>query len=438
MAYYSAAGNSYSIATGDFNGDGIPDLAPSAYGSSTGLWVLPGRSNAPFGPALSYMLGAGCLAITAGDFNKDNLTDLACSSWDTGNVDVFLSTTKGSFSFKASSYSTGGSYPNGIAAADFNQDGWLDIASSNWYSNDVSIFFGMQNGTFNAAVRYPFSFSPKGAFLVADINGDGINDILASEELGVNLPPAHSVVLLGRGDGTFQSPLATNLYGYGAAAKGDLNGDGKLDLVGYNANNVVAILLGNGDGTFRSYRNYTIDQGGSTQVADFTLDGYLDISIAGGNGVLVLPGKGDGTFGQGTTYPASAPSSLVVGDFDQNGAPDLATSSLYGTVSVLTRNLSPSTTRTTSPTTPASSPSASTASHAWKDIVIGVVAGVGGAVVIGGVVGLIRKFTRSRIYAAPLAAVTQAVYDMVLTEEDYPPAYSEVEIGGAQSLDSKM
>ena len=201
-------------------------------------------------------------------------------------------------------------------------------------SNNVSVFLGKGDGTFQTAVEYSAASSPT-SVAVGDFNGDGKLDLAAANQVSNNVS-----ILLGRGDGTFQTAAE-----YGTAtsptsvAVGDFNGDGRLDLAVANNGSSnfrtgsVSILLGNGDGTFQTHVEYgALSNSSSVIVGDFNGDGKLDLAVAnrnaGGedlNNLSLFLGNGDGTFQPQVDYAAGTnPSSVVVGDYDGDGRLDLA------------------------------------------------------------------------------------------------------------------
>ncbi|HEX3822416.1 MAG TPA: FG-GAP-like repeat-containing protein [Candidatus Sulfotelmatobacter sp.] len=206
---------------------------------------------------------------------------------------------------------SGGQYPSSIAAGDFNHDGKLDLVVVNSGSNNVAILLGRGDGTYQSAVTY-LTAANATYVAVADLNGDGFPD------LAVGAGPVIDV-FLGNGDGTFRAAVSYNSGGFDtpSLAFGDFNGDGKVDLVVAHtctdstcANSSVSILLGNGDGTLHAPTNYAGGFGYFVEVGDFNGDGKLDITVAGWNGtnlydfVSILLGNGDGTFQPAVTYNA--------------------------------------------------------------------------------------------------------------------------------------
>jgi hypothetical protein len=172
---------------------------------------------------------------------------------------------------------------------------------------------------------------------IGDLNADGKPDLVT-----VNWIPNTVSVLLGNGDGTFgaKTDFATG-SGPQSVAIGGLNADGEPDLVTANyTSSTVSVLLGNGDGTFAAKTDFaTGTHPISVAIGDLNADGKPDLATAnwGSNTVSVLPGNGDGTFAANTDFATgTSPISVAIGDLNGDCRPDLATAN-YGssTVSVL-------------------------------------------------------------------------------------------------------
>lgn len=162
------------ITSGDFNGDGNLDLAVA---NNSFVSILLGVGNGTFLPAMNINIGdSPLLGILAGDFNGDGKLDLAVTDVDVGanNVSVLLGNGDGTFQ-PPLSFPVGQS-PVGIASADFNGDGKLDLVVANEFSQNISVLLGNGDGTFQAAVSFEVGQSLE-VIIAADFNNDGAIDI---------------------------------------------------------------------------------------------------------------------------------------------------------------------------------------------------------------------------------------------------------------------
>jgi hypothetical protein len=194
--------------------------------------------------------------------------------------------------------------------------------------NSVTVLLGNGDGSFQTPSYYPAG-SEVNVVKLADLNGDGNLDLVAVNGAGLGGTSGASV-LLGNGDGTFQ-PAVTYAAGRFPqdVAVGDFNGDGIPDLaLASLGDGTVVVLLGHGDGTFDAGGTYLVGPSAySVDTADFNGDGNLDLALANqGNGtVSVLLGNGDGSFETPLNYAVGMqPIYLVTGDFNGDGFPDLA------------------------------------------------------------------------------------------------------------------
>jgi len=282
-----------------------------------------------FDPSVEYGAGDSPSSVAIGDLNGDGNPDLAVANFHDDTVSVLLGTGDGTFPTAQNFNVDNG--PQSVATDDFDGDGNLDLATANSGSLFASVLLGNGDGTFQGAVGY--IVGPEcHSVVIGDLNGDNHPDLVFSERIKGSV-----VVLLGNGDGTFQ-PF--EYFGTGdepySVAIGDLNGDGDLDLATANAAavrfsrhmNTVSVLLGNGDGTFQDPVHIEVDDRPYfVTIGDLNDDDNQDLAVVKlvSENVSVLLGNGDGTFQPAEDYWAgTSPWSVAIGDLDGDDRPDLA------------------------------------------------------------------------------------------------------------------
>ena len=328
----------YTMAVGDFNGDGNPDLAVS---DGTQIYVMLGNGDGSFGSPAAYGAPSQVTFVITADFNGDGKLDLASANFGK-SVSLFMGVGDGTFQ-PPSTISVDGEAES-LAAADMNGDKKLDLVVGTADDTGLSVLLGNGDGTFQSPIYTAITSNniPR-AIIPGDFNGDGKVDVVTSGENGPE-------VFLGTGAGTFKTnpEIYGPQLGFGGPnliVAGDYNLDGKLDFAVLPLVSPLPfeIFTNNGDGTFLSGRTLNAGKGTyATASADFSGDGKADLIAvnSGSNNVSVFLGNGNGTFQAAKVYATgSEPKSVAVGDFNGDGRPDLAVANYNdGTVSILLNN----------------------------------------------------------------------------------------------------
>jgi hypothetical protein len=336
----TASGSSDGVVAVDLNNDNKTDLVHLGGPSGSSFQYFLSNGDGSFGAAKGGGDGsASGGGIAAGDLNGDGFADIVYSTGGSGSSQlaaVVLNNGKGSFGAPKSyalsnETSFGASAFSSFLLADINNDGKLDLLA------DGLAVLGRGDGSFAAAgYPVPLYFSRNVApYRAVDVNGDKQLDIISvspGSASNTGGTPTGFCVSLNLGNSQFAPPACT---AYSANPMGvdvgDVNGDGKPDVVLTNAsikNTGLGVFLGKGDGTFGELQSFATPDTNTASVslADVNNDGHLDAIVWSGLGsglVSTLLGKGDGTFAAGTSVTAGNGNTghvqVLVGDFAGNG-----------------------------------------------------------------------------------------------------------------------
>jgi Bacterial Ig-like domain (group 3)/FG-GAP-like repeat/FG-GAP repeat len=303
-ASYSVSGWLNGVSVADLNGDGQPDVITTNTFEHE-ICVLLNKGSGQLGPVVRYAVEAAPYSIAVADLNSDHSADVVVANngiaGTGGSVTVAFGNGDGSLR-AAYSYATNppgiGSQSRAVVTGDFNNDGRTDIATL-FAGDSVTILIADSKYSFQRLGTYVagnYSGDQVVALAAADVNGDGDLDLVV-----VGLKQVD--VLLGKGDGTFQSPKVRTITSgttHGVALA-DVNGDGKVDLVytwASAALDDIAVCFGDGDGTFQPPAFYTVGNYPYSVIAvDLNNDQKLDVVTANASGSLAyLKNNGDGTF----------------------------------------------------------------------------------------------------------------------------------------------
>ncbi|HEV3468832.1 MAG TPA: FG-GAP-like repeat-containing protein, partial [Pyrinomonadaceae bacterium] len=285
-----------------------------------------------FGQAASFAVGGEPHGLAAADFNGDGRIDLATSSHAGVTSEIVILSNDGAGGFSVTGRVGVSSGPNDLVAADFNGDGKVDLAASMQGADAVALLRGSGTGSFAAPVNFPVGDFPVD-LLTADFNRDGRPDIATA-----NIVSKDITVRLNNGLGGFSRMRTERISSTaapvpGSLAAADFNGDGRLDLVvgsgspvNGDLNSGVAVLFGNGAGDFTEH-DFTLMPGfAEVAVGDFNRDEKADVVVvqrAFGR-VSVLLGTGTGDFAAPVSFAAQfGPADPAVADFNGDFNPDI-------------------------------------------------------------------------------------------------------------------
>jgi VCBS repeat protein/PASTA domain-containing protein len=308
----------------DFNRDGNQDLAVADYdsGSRSRILVFRGAGDGGFRKRVAYRIGRSPVDMATADFNGDGWLDIVTVSDHAGGfVTVLLNDGTGRFGRKDRFRSGPPSELDGVAVADVNRDGLVDLTIRGFDYLVVRLNDGA--GNFRLTER----FAPVGPFDLGDVNADGKLDLFTMEDF------KEFAIRLGNGDGTFGAAqrYVTSDSDIMSVTVADLNHDGRSDLAIANEFNLVSVFLADADGTLAAPGRYRLGMsaGGPHDVvlADFNGDTHLDMIATSGNTYppRILRARGDGTFRKSRRFHGGAHTgNSAVADFNNDGRLDIA------------------------------------------------------------------------------------------------------------------
>jgi hypothetical protein len=272
-----------SVVVVDLNGDGKPDLAVANIFAGS-VSVLLNQGDGTFAAKIDYLAGPAPSSVAAADLNGDGKPDLAVGNNDSTVNTVTVLLNRGDGAFARFDYAVA-SAPFAVATVDLNGDGRPDLAVASGSRSPfpaggsvVGVLLNHGDGTFAARVDYPMVsaliYNAPAGVATADLNGDGAVDLAIACKAG-------ACVFLNRGDGTFGAEVDYPTQYASSAAAADLNGDGKPDLAVTNGEHAVSVLLNHGEGAFAPKRDYWVGlRPSSVAVADLNGDGLPDLAVA--------------------------------------------------------------------------------------------------------------------------------------------------------------
>ncbi|HEY7374882.1 MAG TPA: VCBS repeat-containing protein, partial [Polyangia bacterium] len=334
-ATHASFGGSVAMAVADLNGDGRADVAgieTDGLTSTLKITLRVARGDA-YAVTTEYPAQFSAYALATGDVDGDGVADVVVANHDDATVSVYRNRGNGSMMPPVAYAAEAGT--SAVALADVDRDGRLDLIAVNRDAASVVVLRNAGGGLFASAVRYATGADPF-TLAIADVDGDGAPDLAV-----VDVAPATVSVLLNQGGGTFAPKVDVPLHSSPpdspdalTIAAGDLDGDGRADLVVPTSSGDLDVLRSVGGGAFAPIAAYPTRSLGSVRPAlgDIDRDGKLDVVLADYSGtVSVLLNNGDATFGRASNYAAGGTlGQVAITDLDGDGKPDIVVSASGG------------------------------------------------------------------------------------------------------------
>lgn len=297
----------------------------SVRGIYSGTFNIPVNFAAIFNPNSSFLPGEIItVVITSGVKDNSNTAMASPYIWS-----FTASIAEGNGIFETDANYTTGDSPEDVVLADFDNDGFTDIAVGNTSDATISVFINNGDATYAAAVNYASGGTTLRGLAAGDVDGDGYVDLVATNNLISG--NANIKVLTNDGDGTFTSDgdYGHDSYLPGYIKLADIDGDGDLDIVIiYEIDDGLGRMFNNGSGVFSSLGIYSAgNQPQNVQVGDVDGDNDLDMVVTNMNSdnISIMENIGSGTFSATSKSVGDSPRASVLGDFDDDGDLDIAT-----------------------------------------------------------------------------------------------------------------
>ncbi|MBI3520329.1 MAG: T9SS type A sorting domain-containing protein [Bacteroidetes bacterium] len=328
-SYYTTGLGPQSIASSDFNGDGLIDLIVGNRDSKT-LSILNGNGNGKFAASKLIVTSANPSFATVADINNDSYSDIIVGYVNSSSARVLLNT--GTVQeFELWNPANFGTVLTTIKSADINHDGNIDLVGVNGYTNTISVVLGSGNGNFGSPTTYTLSGSPRD-IAIADFNNDSYPDLAITQSTNT------LSIMLGTAGGSLLPAISYSVSSpHTGIVTSDYNNDGNLDLVttSYSSNSYF-VSLGVGNGNFAPEVSYNATGAYPLQIAaiatkDFNNDGINDLVLTQTNistsaadyAIFIATGTGSFNFSSFSSI-GSNPNSIVCADYDGDNKQDLA------------------------------------------------------------------------------------------------------------------
>ena len=354
---FTTGPNPYSVAIGDLDGDGKPDLAVANYNSNT-VSVFRNTSSSgsissgSFSAKVDFTTGSGPLSVAIGDIDGDGKPDLAVANFNGNTVSVLRNTSSNgsisSGSFAAKVDFTTGTQPYSVAIGDLDGDGKPDLAVANQFSSTVSIYRNMSSSgsitssSFAAKVDFTTGAQPY-SVAIGDLDGDSKPDLAVANSSSDNVSILRNTSSSGSISSSSFAAKVDFTTGSGplSVAIGDIDGDGKPDLAVANSNsNTVSVFRNTSSSgsisssSFAAKVDFTTGSAPlSVAIGDIDGDGKPDLAVANSNSNKVSVFRNtsssgsisSGSFAAKVDFTTgTAPTAVAIGDIDGDGKPDLA------------------------------------------------------------------------------------------------------------------